>query len=103
MYVDIKQTVWKRFYLRDNITLDELKEYANISTNNLRSKIVNNGLHEGSEYLIDTAEDMEPFDNGGQCTIEIYDDTELLFSNERKPDVVDIFKDIDEHFKPEKL
>ena len=76
MYVDIKETIWTRYYIRDveeQEVLKKLKEGESIwdISNNVETDI-----------MFDTAEIMEVGDNGGNATIEFYNDEgKILWDN----------------------
>ena len=76
MYVDIKETVWTRYYIRDveeQEILQKLKngEYLWDISDNIESDI-----------MFDTIEEIEVGDNMGCATKEFYNDKgELLWDN----------------------
>ena len=76
MYVDIKETVWTRYYIRDveqEEVLNKLKEgeYPWDISDNVETDI-----------MFDTSEVMKVEENEGNATIEFYnDEDEILWDN----------------------
>lgn len=76
MYIDIKETIWTRYYISDveeQEVLKKLKEGELIwdISDNIETNI-----------MLDTAEIMEVGDNGGYATIEFYNDEgKILWDN----------------------
>lgn len=69
---DVKITVWVRqsFEIEAENKEDALKEAERFKTVDAMSEICDVEL----ETLLETQELMYPKDNGGSCTIELYDD-----------------------------
>ena len=73
-YIDVKQTIWRRYYIpeeidnqSDIIKLIDSLEYQDLD----------------SELMFDTEEEMTPIDNDNQSTIEVYDyNGSMIWSNE---------------------
>ena len=78
MYVDIKQTMWRRFYIDEEAP--ELKSLDVVTENKIMQHI--NDYCYDSEILYDTIEDMTADENYGEPTVELYDDdNNLLWNN----------------------
>jgi len=79
-YIDEKITIWNRFkFSVEAETLDEAKEKAKMITMNDREDID----FDDSLLLYDTMEVIEPEDNDGNSTLELFckEDDELLYEN----------------------
>ena len=73
-YIDIKETIWRRYKYTNNVDIDNLIE-----------KIKNDDIicigDEGfikQELMLDTVEDLTVEENDGEATIELYDDNDWL-------------------------
>jgi hypothetical protein len=79
-YIDEKITIWNRFkFSVEAENLDEAKEKAKFMTMNEREDID----FDDSLLLYDTMEVIEPEDNDGNSTLELFckEDDELLYEN----------------------
>lgn len=75
-YIDRKYTVWERQYFES----DETPE--NILVNLKKFKDFGNGYNERFEIITDTFDAIDPEDNGGESTVELYNiGGELMWSN----------------------
>lgn len=78
-YVDIKETVWRRFHFSDTTDMKEvarqIKEES-FDTIDIESL----GFSE-EETLYDTAETLGPEDNGGEPTVEVYKKEQMIWDN----------------------
>jgi len=74
MYIDRKETVWYRYRIDK-----EEHEVGNL----FEDKIINlMAESDHGEYMFDTGEGIEPHENGGFATIEVYrDDGKILWAN----------------------
>jgi len=82
-YIDEKVTIWNRFkFSVEAETLDEAKEKAKFMTMNEREDID----FDDSLFLYDTMETIEPEENDGNSTLELFckEDDELLYENTDK-------------------
>jgi hypothetical protein len=82
-YIDEKITIWNRFkFSVEAETLDEAKEKAKMMTMNEREDID----FDDSLLLYDTMEVIEPQENDGNSTLELFckEDDELLYENSDK-------------------
>ena len=78
VYVDIKQTMWRRFYIDEEAP--ELKSLDVVTENEIMQHI--NDYCYDSETLYETIEDMTADENYGEPTVELYDDdNNLLWNN----------------------
>lgn len=74
-YIDIKQTVWERYEIPDDM---EIPEFSNAGE--VDDFIVDNDIT--SDILFETMVDMTIAENLGCSTVEVYDDNgDLIFSN----------------------
>jgi hypothetical protein len=106
MYLNVKVTAWRRIIIPDIAYVEEIKKLNEThSVESLTNYICNEFDTSWDPAPDDIPECMEPTENGGAPTLELYhDDGEMIWDNGRKPDdVVDVFKEINKHFKPEKL
>ena len=79
-YIDEKVTIWNRFkFSVEAETLDEAKEKAKIIAINEREDFD----FDDSLFLHDTMETIEPEENDGNSTLELFckEDDELLYEN----------------------
>ncbi|WP_127128000.1 hypothetical protein [Pseudoflavitalea rhizosphaerae] len=78
-YVDIKVTIWNRLCFNEGIDMSKLVE---ILEANPVEVIMNeeNGLVE-SRVLLETEELMQPCENDGQSTIEVYKSNKMIWNN----------------------
>ena len=79
-YIDEKITIWNRFkFSVEAETLDEAKEKAKIMTIKGREELD----FDDSLFLYDTMETIEPEENDGNSTLELFckKDDELLYEN----------------------
>jgi hypothetical protein len=82
-YIDEKITIWNRFkFSVEAENLDEAKEKAKFMTMNEREDID----FDDSLLLHDTMEVIEPEENDGNSTLELFckEDDELLYENSDK-------------------
>jgi hypothetical protein len=73
MHVDVKVSVWKRIYLPESASSDEVIKMLQLGEEGI------NDLFDKYDFLEyndapDTEETLTPEDNGGMCTIELYSD-----------------------------
>jgi hypothetical protein len=83
MHINYKCSVWRRLHLPDDITKEEVIEYlrkeaveqfsSGAAFSDLRA------THD--DFLYDTEEDLSVIDNGGSCTVELFDDIEEVWDN----------------------
>ncbi len=90
-YVDYKAEIWCRLYFSDETDMNKV-------TAKLEQGLTPNELcddpelgFENFEFLVETEQFIEPSENQGQCTIEVYDDIsnpnpwqELIWDNVNK-------------------
>jgi hypothetical protein len=82
-YIDEKVTIWNRFkFSVEAETLDEAKEKAKIMIIKEREDLD----FDDSLFLYDTMETIEPEENDGNSTLELFckEDDELLYENSDK-------------------
>jgi hypothetical protein len=82
-YIDEKVTIWNRFkFSIEAETLDEAKEKAKIMVIKEREDLE----FDDSLFLYDTMETIEPEENDGNSTLELFckEDDELLYENSDK-------------------
>jgi hypothetical protein len=86
MYIDVKVEVWQRIFLSDDADFKEIIELLEVHT---PSELWNVGKYDPSfETLLDTEEYISPEENGGQSTIEIYNnDGQLVWDNSIKQEL----------------
>lgn len=79
-YVDVKVTVWERFYYQKGSDVNKIVEVAKDDVSLLSEDDI--GFSE-TEFMLDTVEFMLPVENMNQSTIEVYDDNgDLFWDNE---------------------
>lgn len=79
-YVDVKVTVWERYYYKKGSDISKIVEVAKDEVSLLSDPDI--GFSE-TEFMIDTSEFMLPNENMNQSTIEVYDDNgDLFWDNE---------------------
>lgn len=80
-YFDIKVSVWQRTEIPDNVKLEDVIEYFKKNTGT--SCINEIGIDDSTyETLVESEEILTPEDNGGECTVEIYNDhSNLVWNN----------------------
>jgi hypothetical protein len=100
-YYDKKHTIWEKTYLPDNIDIEQVKEELNRTDSVNSIKKIENKIE--YEILYDTMEGMVPEDNGGETTIELFEDDgnvlrgKVIWSN--KP-TEDLFETLFNKLKP---
>ena len=78
-YVDVKETIWRRFHFSDTADMQEIvKELKQGSFDSV--DIDSLGFLEG-ETLYDTATTLEPEENSGESTIEVYKKEQMIWDN----------------------
>jgi hypothetical protein len=81
-YIDIKVTVWNRLHF---IEQSNMKSIADLIQQEGLYEVIDEKLgFAESETLYDTEEKLEPGDNDGQPTIEVYEDGKEVWNNEIK-------------------
>jgi len=75
-YVDMKQTMWIRYYFKPGSDLNKIKEALIKDHNDVADEELG---YDYSEDLMDTTEDMLVEDNEGFSTIEIHDENHQIF------------------------
>lgn len=79
-YVDIKVTIWNRLKFTDQ---SDMQQIINLIKNDGIESIADNALgFEESEILFNTEESIQPDQNGGASTIEVYQNGELSWQND---------------------
>ncbi len=78
-YIDVKMTGWHRFYFTEEANMKGLVDL--IQENGLDEVIDDQLGFVASESLIDTEERMNPADNDGEATIEVYDGNTEIWNN----------------------
>jgi len=81
-YIDTKYTIWGR----ERYTIvAELKEKADEIMMDIFENGDTHGLCYDFEYNYETSEDLQPEDNGGECTKELYEEKgNLIITNQNK-------------------
>ena len=72
MYIDRKHTIWIREYIDDELTQEEVID---------RLENCDEIYADEVEYLYDTVEELFPYENLGNHTIELYNEGELIYKN----------------------
>lgn len=73
MYIDRKHTIWLREFIDDELTLEEVIDKLENCDEIYADEV---------EYLYDTLEEIAPYENLGNHTLELYnDDDELIYKN----------------------
>ena len=80
-YVDVKVTVWNRLVFSDNINMIDLVKL--IEQQGLEKAIDNDKGFLESETIYETEEFILPDNNEGQSTIEIFENGELIWQNDK--------------------
>src|SRR5690606_29628233 len=81
-YIDVKVTVWNRLHFSEE---SNMKGIADLIQQEGIEEVIDDKLgFAESETLYDTEERLEPRDNGGQATIEVYEDGKEVWNNEIK-------------------
>ena len=80
-YVDVKFTIWDRYYIDNSVNMRELME--KISKGEI---LPQNGIDESEgfiegEMLFETMEFLPPNENNNQSTIEVYENDNLIWNN----------------------
>lgn len=76
MYVDIKQTMWRRFYIDEEAPIIE-----DINNEDEVMRYIEDYCYD-SETLYETIEDLQIKENNGEATIEVYDDNgDIIWDN----------------------
>lgn len=84
LYVDVKYTIWKRYYYNEKANLQEIIDC--IKENDADYGVDEAEGYDYSEELFDTTTFVEPEDNDNQPTIEIFenDNPNILWDNVNK-------------------
>lgn len=78
-YVDVKISVWNRFHFKDDTDMENI---ARIIREEGFDSIISDELgFLETQNLYETEEQLEPEDNGGCSTIEVYKDDQPLWNN----------------------
>ena len=78
-YIDVKYTIWQRFYYNDKSKMEKLSKI--IEKNGNIDDVIDNDLgFEEMEILYDTEEYITPEENKAS-TIEVYENNELIYEN----------------------
>ena len=78
-YVDVKETIWRRFHFKDESDMQEVvKELKQGCFDSV--DIDSLGFLE-EETLYDTATTLEPEDNSGEPTIVVYKKEQMIWDN----------------------
>lgn len=74
-YVDVKVQVWQRLHFRDDTDMEEVVEQLKLSSN--LGDLIDNvpGYVDVCEVLYDTETYMDPENNCGNCTIQVFDES----------------------------
>ena len=77
-YIDIKTTVWERYYIPDDVEIPKIK-----SGENIQDFLDDNEFWDWEcESLLETSEWMSVEDNGGNATMEMYDENyKIIWDN----------------------
>lgn len=100
-YYDKKHTIWERTYLPDNIDIKQVKEELSRTGSVNSIEVIEKEIE--YELLYDTMEEMCPEENGGEATIELFEDDgnvlggKVIWSNKPKEDV---FETLSNKLKP---
>lgn len=76
MYCDFKCTIWERINIPTSLEekFKELLIKGEINSANEAFGVFGSDIDRGYELLLDTSEQMNPEENDGQSTVELYDD-----------------------------
>ena len=89
MHVDVKNTVWFRYKLPDNITKEQVEKLKQAIVESEGEVDFKNAIEDigieldeyVGEYLYDTSEEVTVKNNRGSSTVEMYEDGEVLSYN----------------------
>ena len=93
-YIDYKSTIWARLHLEAGDSNDTLEDVQKILDTNPTISDLTSNITEDIRYetMYDTEEELLPFENDGQCTIEVYStEGELLWDNTPKSELKHLF------------
>lgn len=75
-YIDELTTVWYRYYIPDDLELPEFKSEEDVD-----DFLLDNDYRFQTEIIPEVSDRLDIKNNGGFSTLEVYDDTTLLFRN----------------------
>lgn len=78
-FVDIKVTVWNRVHFSDEANMQEVTDL--IKQGNIESIFDENLGFEEEETLFDTEGYLSVEENDGCSTIEVYEDSKIIYKN----------------------
>lgn len=87
-YIDYKATIWFRIPIESDEALKKVKE--KLETGSLPVHVYDELLMEDlgqCETLYDTEEFINPNENDGQATIEIYSDDKMIWDNSYESEI----------------
>lgn len=86
MHLDYKATIWFRYFIDTEEDFQKVKEYLESNNPSTVNKIYENEeishMLGQCEEMMDTEEPLTPKENKGYSTIELFNDTETVWSNE---------------------
>lgn len=79
-YIDVKETIWRRFHFSDTADMEKLVQ--ELKENSFDNIDIDAAGFQEAEVLYDTAEALEPDQNCGEPTIEVYNKKQMIWDNE---------------------
>lgn len=99
MHLNVKVATWHKLQLPNDIDIEELKALSEQYSVEELTDLLCERHGVGWQEIIDlTPICLDPSDNGGAPTLELYNGEDMVWDNGRKPDL-DIFGEINKHFK----
>ena len=99
MHLNVKVITWYRIQLPNDTDIEEINKLSEKHSVEEITDLLCEKHGIGWQELIDiTPECMEPHNNGGAPTLELYDGKDMVWDNGRKPDIGDIFNELGSHF-----
>lgn len=83
--IDIKYSIWRRTSLPKE-EVEKLERGISAYGIEYLDTFLEENERLSEEDIVDTIEQLDPEDNGGQATIEIYKDEKLIYDNAKKGD-----------------
>ena len=86
MYIDFKKSIWERVYIPKELEQTVKNRLSKDSLYDILNDLIYTAVGEGcdSEEIYETEEFLEPEQNKGKSTIEVYDEIgECIYSNSK--------------------
>lgn len=78
-YIDVKETIWRRYHFSDEANMQGLLQ--ELKDNPFDVVDIDSAGFQEAEVLYDTAENLNPEENCGEPTIEVYDKEVMIWDN----------------------